>query len=99
MIRERAACGLAQSGMLSDRQRRSAVPRLLDYADDGGMDRQTHEWVFQALRDITGQTLPHDAQVWREWSPSLIRQITPRLAPIKKLSVATLLIDSRESGA
>jgi hypothetical protein len=67
MIRERAACGLAQSGMLSDNQRRSAVPRLLDYADDGGMDRQTHEWVFQALRDITGQSLPHDAQVWRQW--------------------------------
>ncbi len=65
--RERAACGLAQSGMLSDSQRRSAVPRLLDYADDGGMDRQTHEWVFQALRDITGQSLPHDAQVWRQW--------------------------------
>jgi HEAT repeat protein len=67
MIRERAACGLAQSGMLTDRQRRTAVPRLLDFADDGGMDRQTHEWVFQALRDITGQTLPHDGQVWREW--------------------------------
>jgi HEAT repeat protein len=67
LIRERAACGLAQSGMLNDHQRRSAVPRLLEYADDGGMDRQTHEWVFQALRDITGQTLPHDAQAWREW--------------------------------
>jgi HEAT repeat protein len=67
MIRERAACGLSQSGMLSDRQRRTAVPRLLDYADDGGMDQQTHEWVFQALRDITGQTLPHDAQAWRNW--------------------------------
>src|SRR4051812_14926530 len=37
MIRERAACGLAQSGMLSDRQRRSAIPRLLDFADDGGL--------------------------------------------------------------
>ena len=67
MIRERAACGLSQSGMLSDRQRRTAVPRLLDYADDGGMDQQTHEWVYQALRDITGQTLPHDAQAWRNW--------------------------------
>ena len=67
MIRERAACGLAQSGMLSDRQRRTAIPRLLDYADDGGMDGETHKWVFQALRDITGQTLPHDAAAWRAW--------------------------------
>jgi HEAT repeat protein len=31
-IRERAACSLAQSGMLSKAQRMRAVPRLLDYA-------------------------------------------------------------------
>jgi HEAT repeat protein len=67
MIRERAACGLAQSGMLSAAQRRAAIPKLLDYADDGGLDAETHKWVFQALRDITGQTLPHDAVAWRNW--------------------------------
>lgn len=67
MIRERAACGLAQSGMLSERQRRSAVPRLLDYAEDAGLDPETHKWVFQALRDITGQSLPHEASAWRNW--------------------------------
>jgi HEAT repeat protein len=67
MIRERAACGLAQSGMLSAEQRRTAVPRLLDYAGDGGLDAETHKWVFQALRDITGQTLPQDAAAWRSW--------------------------------
>ena len=70
MIRERAACGLAQSGMLSAAQRRSALPKLLDYADDGGLDAETHKWVFQALRDITGQTLPHDAIAWRNWYQS-----------------------------
>ena len=70
MIRERAACGLAQSGMLSAAQRRAAIPRLLDYADDGGLDAETHKWVFQALRDITGQTLPHDAMAWRNWYQS-----------------------------
>jgi hypothetical protein len=67
MIRERAACGLAQSGMLSAQQRRSAIPRLLDFADDGGMEPETRKWVFQALRDITGQSLAHDSLVWREW--------------------------------
>ena len=61
MIRERAACGLAQSGMFSAEQRRTAVPRLLDFAQDGALDAETRTWVFQALRDITGQTLPHDA--------------------------------------
>jgi hypothetical protein len=67
MIRERAACGLAQSGMLSAAQRRSAIPKLLDYADDGGMEAETHKWVFQALRDITGQSIPHDGAAWRDW--------------------------------
>jgi len=67
MIRERAACGLAQSGMFSAAQRRTAVPRLLDFAQDGGLDPTTRTWVFQALRDITGQSLPHDATAWRQW--------------------------------
>jgi hypothetical protein len=67
MIRERAACGLAQSGMFNAEQRRSAVPRLLDFAEDGALDAETRTWVFQALRDITGQTLPHDPAAWRQW--------------------------------
>lgn len=67
MIRERAACGLAQSGMLNEKQRRTAVPRLLEFADDPALDDETHKWVFQALRDITGATLPHDAAAWRNW--------------------------------
>jgi hypothetical protein len=67
MIRERAACGLAQSGMLSAAQRRTAVPRLLDDAEDFSLDDQTRNWVFQALRDITGQNLPHDPSAWRGW--------------------------------
>lgn len=66
-VRERAACGLAQSGMFSAEQRRRAVPRLLEYADDPSFDDQTRGWVFQALRDITGQSLPHDAAPWRAW--------------------------------
>jgi len=73
MIRERAACGLAQSGMFSAEQRRTAVPRLLDFAQDGALDDQTRTWVFQALRDITGQSLPHDAAAWRRWYDSVNR--------------------------
>lgn len=66
-VRERAACGLAQSGMLSEKQRRTAVPRMLDFAEDTSLDDETHKWVFQALRDITGQNLPHEAAAWRAW--------------------------------
>jgi hypothetical protein len=58
---------LAQSGMFSAEQRRRAVPRFLDYANDPSLDDQTRGWVFQALRDITGQSLPQDAAAWREW--------------------------------
>jgi len=67
MIRERAACGLAQSGMLSEQQRRRAVPLLLDFLDDHSLDPETTKWVYQALRDITGQSLPHDPAAWRNW--------------------------------
>ncbi len=76
-IRERAACGLAQSGMLSERQRRTAVPKLLDYADDASLDASTRSWAFQALRDITGQSLPHDAAAWRNWYNSQDGQWNP----------------------
>jgi len=67
MIRERAACSLSQSGMLNREQRAKAVPRLLDYAGDFSLDERTRGWVFQALRDITGQTLPRDPSAWRQW--------------------------------
>lgn len=71
MVRERAACSLAQSGMLNERQRRSVVPKLLDYAEDASLDAQTHTWVYQALRDITGQHLPNDPAAWRNWYSSV----------------------------
>jgi len=70
MIRERAACGLAQSGMLSEQQRRRAVPQLLDFLDGHSLDPETTQWVYQALRDITGQSLPHDPAAWRTWYSS-----------------------------
>jgi HEAT repeat protein len=66
-IRERAACSLAQSGMLNETQRWRAVPRLLEYASDGALDAETRGWVFQALRDITGETLPPDGSAWKRW--------------------------------
>ncbi len=66
-VRQEAARGLAKSGMLTMEQRHAVVPRLLDYAADTTLDAQTHDWVFHALRDITGQTLPDDAAAWRNW--------------------------------
>jgi HEAT repeat protein len=66
-VRERAACNLAQSGMLSREQRLNAVPQLINYSGDPALDAQTHAWAFQALADITQQRLPNDSAAWRHW--------------------------------
>jgi HEAT repeat protein len=67
MVRERAACSLAESGMLTHDQRLAAVPQLINDSDDPALDAQTHAWAFQALADITKQRLPNDTEVWRSW--------------------------------
>jgi hypothetical protein len=60
--------------MFSAAQRWRAVPTLLNFAQDGGLPGDTREWVFQALRDITGQSLPHDAGRWRDWYAAYLRR-------------------------
>jgi len=70
VVREHAACSLAQSGMLSREQRLIAVPRLIDYSADPALDTQTRAWAFQALADITKQHLPNDSTAWRNWYQS-----------------------------
>ena len=67
MVRERAACSLAESGMFTQDQRMKAVPQLLNYTDDPSLDAQTQGWAFQALGDITHQRLPRDSAAWRKW--------------------------------
>lgn len=66
-LRERAACNLADSGMLSRESRRKAVPELVRFAQDPDLDSATRKWVFQALREITGQNLPDDPGPWVAW--------------------------------
>ncbi len=66
-VRERAACGLAQAGLFTSEQRRTAVPRLLDLAEDPALDTTTRNWVFHALQDITGGNRGTDAHAWRQW--------------------------------
>src|SRR5258708_30766443 len=64
LVRERAACSLAQSGMLTQEQRLTAVPQLLNYTDDPSLDAHTHACAFQPLTDITGHLLPNDSAAW-----------------------------------
>jgi len=71
LVRERAACSLAESGMFTPEQRMTAVPQLLKYTDDPSLDAQTQNWAFQALGDITRQRLPRDSAAWRRWYESV----------------------------
>jgi len=66
-VRQRAACNLAESGMLSREQRLAAVPQLLNFFDDDAMDPTTRGWVYGALRTITGVQLGNDENAWRQW--------------------------------
>ena len=66
-VRERAACGIAQSGLYTPEQRMSAVSRLINFTEDPSLDAQTHAWAFQALGDITHQRFGTDTAAWRHW--------------------------------
>jgi HEAT repeat protein len=66
-IRERAACNLARSGMLTGEQRLTAVPQLLNFLDDDSLDAATQDLVYAALRSITGASFGKDPEAWREW--------------------------------
>lgn len=66
-LRERAACNLADSGMLSRDLRHEAVPELVRFSQDPNLDAQTRKWVYQALREITQQNLPNDPAAWVSW--------------------------------
>jgi HEAT repeat protein len=66
-VREGAGCGIAQSGMLTKGQRMKAVPTLIKFAEDPAIDANTRSWVFQALRDISGENLGSDPSTWRIW--------------------------------
>ena len=66
-VRERAFCGLAQSGTLLLAERYTAVPGLLAIAQDPQADRQTLNWSYQALREITNlRDVPNDPARWRD---------------------------------
>ena len=67
LVRERAACGLAESGLFTPEQRMTALPQLLNYTNDPTLDPSTHAWAFHALNDITHQNLPNDSAAWRRW--------------------------------
>lgn len=73
-LRERAACNLADSGMLTRELRQLAVPELIRFLQDRSLDQTTRKWVLQALREITQQNLPDDPFAWLSWYSSQPRR-------------------------
>jgi hypothetical protein len=69
-VRERAACGIAASGMFDAEERLAAVPQLVNFSDDPALDARTHALAFQALAEITHQRLPNKPEAWRTWYES-----------------------------
>lgn len=66
-IRERAAHGLSQSGLLTGEQRLTAVPQLLNLLDDDSLDAATQKLVYSTLEAITGASFGKNTGAWREW--------------------------------
>lgn len=67
VVQERAACGLAESGIYTKEQRMSAVQTLISWLDDPQLTAQQRAWDVQALGDITGQHFGANSAQWRDW--------------------------------
>lgn len=67
VVQERAACGLAESGIYTKEQRMSAVQALISWLDDPQLTAQQRAWDVQALGDITGQHFGANSAQWRDW--------------------------------
>lgn len=67
LVQERAACGLAESGIYTKEQRMTAVQLLITWLDDSSLTAQQRAWDLQALGDITGQHFGNNSAQWRDW--------------------------------
>ena len=86
-VRERAACNLARSGMLTGEQRLTTVPQLLNLLDDDSLDDATQDLVYAVLHSITGADFGKNPDAWREWWAHHDRPEKPNHFP-RNLSVA-----------
>ena len=66
-VRERAGCGLAESGLFRREQRQLAVPGLLALIADGSADPTARKWYYQALREISGKDFGESPAEWQSW--------------------------------
>lgn len=57
-----------------DEKRASILPELIRFACDPNLDAMTRSWVFDALRDVSGQDFGDDPRLWRAWYAALTGQ-------------------------
>ena len=67
VVQERAACGIAESGMYLQTQRVYAAGTMIGWLDDATLSAQQHAWIQQALGDISGKHMTQSSDAWREW--------------------------------
>ncbi|HWX94083.1 MAG TPA: HEAT repeat domain-containing protein [Terriglobales bacterium] len=70
IVQERAACGLAESGMYTHEQRMTAAASLVGWLDDSTLSAGQRAWTAQALGDISGKHFGADSTAWRNWYES-----------------------------
>ena len=63
-----------------DQQRGNVLPELVLHACDPHLDAMTRTWIFDALREISGENFGDDAVLWRAWYAA----VTGTDAPISK---------------
>ncbi len=66
-VRQQVAEALGSTAMLTPGQRMKAVPGLLHSVWNRHVDDATRSRLYAALRQITRQDLPDDADAWRAW--------------------------------
>jgi hypothetical protein len=67
VVQERAACGLAEAGMYTQRQRMVAAGSMVGWVDDSLLTAQQRIWTIQALHDISGKSFGTDTAAWHRW--------------------------------
>jgi hypothetical protein len=66
-VRDRAGCNISDCGIFTRKQRMRMVPQLIDLAANQRTNAQMRNWCFMALREITDESSPPDAEAWNRW--------------------------------
>jgi hypothetical protein len=71
-VRDRAGCNISDCGVFTRKQRMRMVPKLIDLAAQQSASAQStsaqmRNWCMMALREITDENLPADADSWNRW--------------------------------